>query len=176
MSLKLKFVILLSVAVFFSWFLFQPITKIGLTGTYSTPPVAGQKIEASELGAFLDLWSRIMQGELKNVLGQISLSSKGEYPAVLVKWLEGQGWNVERFFYNEQRLHELVDYVNLRRNLNSNIALSKTSGANLSELIANQRHRMSACPYDEDELTLVEDNLYQITEIFAGRAVLAENK
>ena len=111
---------------------------------------------------------------LKDILGQMSLHSNNEYPAVLVKWLEAQQWNVERFFYNEQRLLGLVDYVNLNNSLKSNIALSKTTGANLKEVIENQQQRMSSCPYDEDEMMLINNNLYQITEIFAGRAVLSK--
>ena len=176
MKLKIKLPILIVVIWFFSWFLFEPISQIGLKGVYSNPPEAGQKITASELKSFLDLWSRIQQSELKEILGQISLRSDKEYPSVLVKWLEGQQWNVERFFYNEQRLHGLVDYVNLKSSLESNIALSKKTSANLQEIIENQQQRMNACPYDEDEMMLIKDNLYQVTEIFAGRAVLSNKR
>lgn len=174
MKLKIKIPILIIVIWFFSWFLFEPISQMGLKGIYSNPPEAGQKITAPELKSFLDLWSRMQQSELKDILGQMSLRSNNEYPAVLVKWLEAQQWNVERFFYNEQRLHGLIDYVNLNNSLKSNIALSKTTGANLKEVIENQQQRMSSCPYDEDEMMLINNNLYQITEIFAGRAVLSK--
>lgn len=174
MSRKRKFTILLLSFIGLAWFIFQPLAKIGFDKPYQNAPTAEQKIDAAELNAFLNLWSRMMQGPLKDHVGQVSLASGKSYPRELVKWLDAQNWNTERFFYDEQRLHELVDYVNLRANLKSNIELSQRTGANLEEIIADQRHRLKACPFAEDELMLVEANLYQITEIFAGRAVLAK--
>ena len=87
MKLKIKIPILIIVIWFFSWFLFEPISQMGLKGIYSNPPEAGQKITAPELKSFLDLWSRMQQSELKDILGQMSLRSNNEYPAVLVNWL-----------------------------------------------------------------------------------------
>ena len=70
----------------------------------------------------------------------------------------------------------VLDYVNLRMNLNSNKELSKKGGVDLKDLIHDQERRMKACPYSKAELDLVENNLYQVTEILAGRAVLASDK
>ncbi len=173
MSRKLKFSILVVSFSLLLWLFFQPLHKLGISKPYNEPPVAGQKIDAYELNEFLSLWSKIMQGPLNKYIKQISLSSRAEYPTRVVKWLEAQNWNVERFFYNEQRLHELLDYVNLRANLNSNINLQQKGNVNLTDLINEQKKRLKMCPYSNDELDLVEANMYQITEIFAGRAVLA---
>ncbi len=158
------------------WFSFQPLSKLGLNKPYYTPPTAGQQLDAYELNEFLGLWSRILQGPLRKYMRQISLSSNGQYPEAVVKWLDAQNWNTERFFYNEQRLLGILDYVNLRMNLKSNQELSKKGGVDLKELISEQQKRMKACPYHEAELDLIENNLYQITEILAGRAVLASDK
>lgn len=174
MSRKLRMLILVVSFTFLAWFVSQPLTKIGFDKPYLAAPEAGQKIDAAEMSSFLNLWSRMLQGPLKDYVGQISLASGNSYPSALVNWLDAQNWNTERFFYNEQRIHELVDYVNLRANLKSNIELSQRSGANLNEIIKDQKRRLAACPFDDDELALVEANLYQITEIFAGRAVLAK--
>ena len=122
------------------------------------------------------MWARILQGPLRKYMRQISLSSNGQYPDAVVKWLDSQNWNVERFFYNEQRLLGILDYVNLRMNLKSNIELSNKDGVDLKDIIRDQEKRMKACPYSNNELDLIEHNLYQITEVLAGRAVLASDK
>lgn len=176
MSRKNKFFILITSISFLIWFSFQPLSKLWLDKPYYTPPVAGQQINAYELNEFLGLWSRILHGPLRKYMKQISLSSKGQYPEAVVKWLDSQNWNAERFFYNEQRILGILDYVNLRMNLKSNVDLSSKGGVNLKDLIKDQEQRMKACPYSEGELDLVEDHLYQVTEILAGRAILASDK
>lgn len=176
MSRKNKFFILVASISFLIWFSTQNLSKLGLSKPYYTPPVAGQQLDAYELNEFLGLWSRILQGPLRKYMRQISLSSQGQYPEAVVKWLDSQNWNIERFFYNEQRLLGVLDYVNLRMNLNSNKELSKKGGVDLKDLIHDQERRMKACPYSKAELDLVENNLYQVTEILAGRAVLTSDK
>ncbi len=170
MTRKKKFLILLVSFLFLGWFVFQPMVQLGIDKPYIEPPVAGQKIDAKELNSFLDLWSRIQQSELKRYIKQRSLSSKTDYPRPLVKWLETQNWNIERFFYDEQRLYELARCVKLKMTLNANKSLS--AHTNLYDIIREQERQMRACSFDEDEMTLIEANLYPIVEIFSGRAVL----
>ena len=173
MSRKIKFAIILLSAVFLAWLIGQPLSEIGRQRTYDDPPSAGQKLSAAELNEFLDLWSRMLHGKLHRYVGQISLSSGKSYPGPLVKWLKLQGWDVERFFYDEQRLRELIDCVALVENISGNVAMSQHSTVNLSQIISEQRLRLKSCRFDQDELDLIKSNLYQITEVFSGRAVFA---
>lgn len=174
MTRKMKFLILCLFTVFLFWFIPRPITKIGFDNPYAKQPLAGQKISSEELNEFLDLWSRMMHGPLKNSLNQISLSGKGEYPAEIVKWLDAQNWDAGRFFYDEQRLRQLIDCAELKNNLDSNIKMSKRNNASLKPIIDDLRQKMKACPFSEDEMDLIKNNLYKIVEIFEGRAVMAK--
>ncbi len=170
MSRKQKFLILSLSFLFLGWFVFQPMVRLGVDKPYLNPPVSGQTINAAELSAFLDLWSRVQQSELKKYIGQMSLSAKNEYPRPLVKWLEAQNWSVERFFYDEQRLYELARCAKLKISLEGHKALAAHN--NLRDIIRQQQRQMKACSFGADEMTLIEANLYPITEIFAGRAIL----
>ncbi len=172
MSRKTKILIIILSFLFLGWFIFQPLNDVGADKTYLQAPVEGQQIDAAELGEFLDLWSRIINGPLNKYLKQISLSSGAQYPQEISKWLRAQHWSVERFFYDEDRLHGLVDCVNLKNSLDSNISLSKQSQINLNAIIEEQSKKYMMCKYSDEEMSLVKDNLYQISEIFAGRAVM----
>ncbi|MBE6443811.1 MAG: hypothetical protein E7020_03990 [Alphaproteobacteria bacterium] len=174
MGRLLKLIILIIVFYGFWWLFSHPLNKIGVDMPYFSPPAEDHKIDAEELSSFLDLWSRMMQSGLKQKVAQVSLrSADSQYPQELVKWLEAQNWNVERFFYNEQRLAEIVDCVNLRKSYKSNVKLAKQS--KLGEIVKDLKQKLEVCSYDDDEMALVEANLYQITEIFAGRAVLGKS-
>ncbi len=172
MSRKAKLLIIVLSFLFLGWFIFQPLNDIGIDKPYAQAPVSGQEITASELNEFLNLWSRILQGPLKKHIRQISLSSGSKYPQAISNWLEAQQWNVERFFYDEERIHGLVNCVSLKDNLDSNIELSKRGQSNLRQIIEEQRQHFELCEYSEAEMALIKANLYQITEIFAGRAIM----
>lgn len=174
MSRKIRFLIVILCFMIIGWFVGQPLNRIGRDFPYITMPTADEKLNAVELNTFLDLWSRVHHGPLKDYLWQVSLKSDSSYPRPLVKWLEAQGWNAERFFYDEQKVRELIDYVKLERNIASNIKLSKKSGANLKEIVNEQQRHLNARHFDAAEIALIKNNLYQINEIFAGRAVLAK--
>ena len=61
----------------------------------------------------------------------------------------------------------------LQENIDSNVSLAKHDLSGLRQIINEQRQKLGGCRFDDDELELVRANLYQITEIFAGRAVMA---
>ena len=174
MTRKTKILILIVSFVFLGWFIFQPLSDLGISRPYASPPISGQKIDVAELNEFLNLWTRIVNGPLQKYLVQISLSSKQQYPTAISNWLKAQHWSVERFFYDEQRIRGLVDCVSLQESLESNIALSKRQN-NLRPIVKEQRQRLSLCRYDKDEMELIRANLYQITEILAGRAVMSQS-
>ncbi len=173
MTRKTKFLTALVCFIFLGWLISRPVVSIGLPKPYDEPPAAGHKLTAGELNEFLGLWSRIMHGPLKPYIGQISLAAGRTYPRPLVKWLELQDWNVERFFYDEQRLHGLIECVGLQDDIDSNISITKHNGVNLSQIIKDQRRQLKACHFETDELELIKNNFYSVTEVFSGRAVLS---
>lgn len=176
MDIKSKIaVILLSFGTLF-WFIRQPINRIGVSKPYISPPSQNQQLTVDELNSFLDLWARINHSRMKHYLSQVSLRSDSSYPPRLVTWLNLQNWDPDRFFYNEQRLRELIGYIKLQNNINSNVKLAQTSGANLDMVVKEQRKYLNAQKFNPEEIELVKNNLYQINEIFAGRAVPAKSK
>ena len=171
MTRTTKYIIITICIIFLMWFSSVPVLKWGADQTYITPPYQNEKIDTQTLSDFLSLWQRMMQGSIKKYASQISLKEAGQYPRPIVKWLELQNWNAERYFYIEQRLMQIVEYVNLRKNLEGNLSIASNSGINLNEIIADQKQKMSTCPFGEDEMQLVEQNLYLITQIMSGNPV-----
>ena len=149
------------------------INRLGGHKPYIEPPVIGQQVEITELKSFLKIWVQLMQSPLGDKMTYVSLNDKSTYPPKVVKWLELHNWNAERFFYNEQHLQELLNYVNIQEELKQNIELNKKENSEgLRKIIRDQQRKIATCPYDKKELNLISDNRYQITEILAGRAVL----
>ena len=172
MTRTIKCIIITICIIILMWFCTLPVLRLGADKTYIESPYQNEKINTQELADFLALWQRMMNGSIKKYVAQISLKSSGQYPRPIVKWLELQNWNVERYFYIEQRLMQIVEYVNLRKNLEGNISISASGNINLGEIIADQKKKMSACPFGEDEMQLVEQNLYLITQIMSGNPVV----
>lgn len=174
MGIKSQLGLLLLSIFFFVWLIQKPVNRLGVRTPYLSAPSQGQQLTADELNEFLDLWARINHGPLKKYFSQISLKSDSRYPQKIVTWLKLQNWNVERFFYDEQRLLELLEYVKLQKNINNNMELAKKTGADLDGVIKEQRRYLKAHTFGPEEIELVKHNLYQINEIFAGRAVPAK--
>ena len=162
-----KYIITTISIIFLIWFSSLSIFNIGFDKTYITPPQQNEKINAQELSDFLELWGRMMNGRLKKYANQISLNSSSRYPRPIVKWLDLQNWNVERYFYIEQRLMQLIEYINLRKNLEGNIEVSGV-GVNLNDIIADQKKKLETCPFDDDEMDLIEKNFQIITQTMSG--------
>ena len=176
MNRKTKFFILIFSFVALCWFCIQPITEIGASKQYMQMPEAGEELSAEELQDFLTLWAQVMNGSMKDSIGQMSLRTKDSYPKDVELWLKAQNWSAERFFYDEQRIREILEFVNLRINLKSNLIMNKQDGINLQNIIDGQQKQMNLCPYDKDELELIELNRYQIMEIFSDKMNTEKNK
>ena len=129
---RLKLLISLIAFVAVGWICFQPLSKIGVNKSYLETPKALHKLSQDELIDFLMLWDQMQKGELKGYLEQIPLKNEEGYPRPIVKWLELNNWSVERFFYDEQRIRDILSCVNLERNLNTNVEVSKKTGINLT--------------------------------------------
>lgn len=166
MSRRVKGLILIIVFCFLGWFVGQPIHKIGPKGAYHQEPEINQPLTPEELNAFLDVWGQLMESDLKDAAGQLSLSSQKSYSGILTEWLEDKGWNTNRFFYDEQRLREVIKCVSLRAEFEGNKKLSKQKGIDLKAIVKEQKERLKYCSFEAEETALVEKNLYEISQIF----------
>lgn len=166
MTRQVKLLILIIVFVFLGWFIGQPIHKIGPKGAYQQEPAVNQPLTSEELNAFLEVWAQLMNSNLKERSGQLSLSSEKNYSGILTEWLSDKGWNTERFFYDEQRLRDLVKCVSLRAEFEGNKKLSKQKGIDLKAVVKEQKERLKYCSFGKEEMSLIANNLYQISQIF----------
>ncbi len=156
-----------------------PLAELGrFGGSYGNRPEPEQILSLDELNAFLNVWSEFIRKDIGGYGSrQLSLSSRGAedgFPPQLVRWLRRQGWNVERFFYNEQKIRELLNAAALENNLNANRLLSKKMGGNenLKNIIRNQEEQLGLIKVNPKELALIKANLYQVNLIMDGKAVL----
>lgn len=170
MSIYKKFGILFVSYIFLAWFMFQPLTEVFRYKPYFTMPDETYEITHKELNAFLSVYSDMMQSTFKEHFNAKSM--KSEIPASFQKWLRLHYWNIDRFFYVEQRIRDLLEYIEVRRQLEDNKKIAKSSNINLNSMNDDLEKTLYAHNYNEKELELIEANLYQITEILAGRAIL----
>ena len=164
---RLKLLILVVVFATLGWFCLQPPLTINIAGIYMEPPSKHHKFTPTELNDFLTVWYQINQTKyLKKKLERIPLQNADSYPWVIVRWLKLKRWNTQRFFYDEQRLKDILNCVNLKMNLNANIQASKRTNIDLKDLVMHQEESMQACLFDEEEINLVESNREQIISVF----------
>lgn len=161
-------------ALILIWFIFKPLSDISFSKSYLEMPNGEFEITRQELNDFLEVWGNMMQSSFGKSFEGASLKSENEYPENLKKWLKLQRWNIERFFYDEQRIRDLVKYAEIKQQLRDNKKIAKSSLINLKSINKNLEKSMDAIPYRMAELELIEANLYQITEILAGKAILKQ--
>lgn len=133
------------------------------------------KISHKELNAFLSVWSKMMQTRFGENFKQKSLKSKSQYPIGFKKWLRLQYWDIERFLYDEERIRSLLEYSDIKLQLEENKQIiKKHHQINLKDIVNDLEKRLSTKSFDGEELNLIEANRYQIFEILSGRAILKE--
>lgn len=175
-----KNLILLAAALLTLWVIFTPLNRIGRLRLhyYDTPPQPNEVLTAHEVDNFLALWSEFLQTSMSRNLPQMSLSS-GVPSQILsgtaLRWFAGHGWNVDRFFYVEQRLRAAVKTAQLMQHLEANRKLSHTINdqnyRNMEQIISEQERKINAEKLTVDELALVSGNLYQINAILDGKLI-----
>ena len=163
--------------ILLGWFICQPLTELGIHKPYFEMPEQEHEISFDELDAFLNVWSKLMQSRFAEDFNKKSLNIKGEHPKNLKKWLKLQYWDIERFFYDEQRIRDLLEYVDIKLQIEENQKISKMSGdMNLNKFNKSLEQRLKTSSFSENELNLIETNRYQITEILSGEAVLEKKE
>ena len=172
MNIYQKFGVILLSYIFLGWFVCQPLTDVGRYKPYFQMSENGHEITHDELNDFLYVWANMMQSSFGKSFSSKSLKSGDKYPEGLQKWLALQYWNIDRFFYDEQRIRDLLEYVEIKRQLDDNKKIAKASRINLNDMNKDLQKRLEANSYNDYELELIEANLYQIGEVLSGRAVL----
>lgn len=164
MKHQFKYGILLVVFVILWNILSCPVRSYFWDRTYNNPPRENQSFNVQELGSFLEIWLEIKQSRMYGRVQEVSLEAG--YPAALTRWLALHEWNVERFFYDAQRLQQLTYCASVRENLKGNLKLSRKHSTNLRSIIKNQKDQLKSCTFNDLEMDLIAGNLYQINKIF----------
>jgi hypothetical protein len=176
MSIYKKFAISLGSYIFLGWFICQPLNDVFRYKPYYSMPEVEHEINAEELDAFLNIWSKMIQSSYGKQLRVNSLKTEKSYSKGFTDWLELQHWNVERFFYDEERIRDLLEFVEVKKQLDDNHNIAKSTHINLLHINKDLEKRLEASQFNDYEVELIEANAYQITEILAGRAVLGKGK
>ena len=169
-----KLGILVVVFIGVAWVLSTPLQLLGRPLSYRTPPHSDERLDAPQMNEFLRLWSIYLHKFGQEKLPPLSLENKrasASAPWRLKLWLYTEGWDVDRFFFVEDRLHSIVKTAYNQRNIAANKQLKEQNAANktaLSEII--QRQEKSANPegITPEELALVKDNLDKVIGILQG--------
>jgi hypothetical protein len=164
---RFKYSILLVVLVMLWNILSCPLRSYFLDRTYNKPPHENQSFTMQELENFLGIWLEVRQSRMYGLVKTISLETA--YPAPLIRWLDLHEWNIERFFYDAQRLQQLTYCASIRENLRGNLKLSRKYSTNLRSIINKQKEQLDSCSFNDLELDLIAANLYQINDIFTDQ-------
>lgn len=172
-SQKKKWILLAAIIVLFVVFT-TPLSHLSFLGNYNGAEFTEQDLlTAEEINDFMVVWPKFLRSEIGATFLSMSLNDSNEIPSQVLRWFTTQGWSAKRFLAVEQRLRKLVEIAYLQNNLASNMELQqKSSGANLRDIIKSQKDRLGAAKYNPKELELVSANLYQISQVLDGKAVI----
>lgn len=175
MNLYKKFAIIFASFIFLGWFVCQPLNEVFRYQPYMKMSEEGHKISHKELDAFLAVWSEMFYSYWGRTFDGKSLKDNQKYPKGLEKYLRMQSWDIERFFYDEQRIRDMMEYVDIQQKLKDSKQIAKSGvRINLNDIISDMEKRLDTSSFDKKELELIEVNKYQIEEILTGRAILGK--
>ena len=136
----------------------------------------GGAISEKELDEFLPVWSKFIKKYADNAgVSEVSLTQKLPSEALPLKikiWLKANGWDVNRFFYVEQRLRDDVNYIYIKRHSADVIeVMSKAmeneknpnSRENIKNVISMQKEIIDSPKLNTPEMLLIERRLDDIT-------------
>ncbi|MBQ9234985.1 MAG: hypothetical protein IJ184_00780 [Alphaproteobacteria bacterium] len=147
------------------WLMSERIINWGRERPYLRNPQAEHSLDAEEFYSFLNVWDKAEHGRMRPYLSTNPLEEKMRTSWVMKSWLELYGWNVERFFYDELRIRELLRCVMLKNNHADNVVMAQKNGLGLESIIQQQEQQLKQCKYSTDELSLVEENISLINKV-----------
>jgi len=137
---------------------------------YGTPEENADVITDREVNAFLELWPVFLQtNAARKAVAQLSLANgkaSEVLSAPLKRWFEVKGWDVDRFFYIEQRLRAIIKTEMLLTNIQSNKKLmDKGKDENLKNIVTEQERRINTEKITPEELEMIRPVLYKVNKI-----------
>lgn len=180
-----KLVILVITLIALFAVLTTPLQRMGKFNNFDEPPHSGELVSFREMDDFLRLWSIYLRKNFtQSNVNQISMT-QGRASEVasprLKRWLWTQGWNVDRFFYVEDRLRSIVKTAFYRANIRANKQILKQKtvaghyygdAGSLAKIIKNQESTQADNEKITDkEVEMVSANLDKIVNILEGKAV-----
>ena len=175
-----KFGILVSSFVALFVVLTTPLAQVLNYSAYLNSPEYGETLTADEVNSFLAVWSDFIRKDMgKYELQQVSLANGKPaevYPPYMRRWFVNQGWNIDRFFYVEQRLKAAVktvfilDTIDSNRELMRQVSSDANTVQNLQTVIARQERQINAERITSQEVAMIRPYAYKINAILEGRA------
>lgn len=177
MSHQRKSLIVIIAMILLGVLIATPITHIASLGIkYGEALPHNHILETDELNDFLGVWAKFLRSGLGQTMRQVSLSQDDDVPAQVERWLENNDWSAERFFAIEQKLMNLVAIASLINSLEDNRKFLSNAkdiaGDNLKNIIKNQENQIKNAKYNQQELDLVRANLYSISQVLEGKAIM----
>ena len=135
-------------------------------------------ITEEELQSFLPVWEKFVEKYADNAgISEISLTQglpAEIMPLGMKLWLRNQNWDINRFFYVEQRLHDVVNYVYLKRHAKEVIEVmesayeresNKDMRENICNVIAIQEELLNNKKANNSETLIIEKHLNEIIRV-----------
>ncbi len=156
---------------FLYFILTTPMPKLAVWQPfYGTPDENAEVVTPKEINAFLELWPEFLKTNAANKEArQLSLAN-GKASEVLSpslkRWFEVKGWDIDRFFYVEQRLRAIVKTEMILSNIQNNKKLlEKGRDSNLKNIISEQERQVNAEKISNEELEMIRPVLYKVNKI-----------
>lgn len=161
-------------------FVFSPVPtperkKIAESVQYVNTPI----INPIEMESFLKIWSEYLHEDISEIgISQLSIGEGGlsaKLPKRVIAWFTKRSWNVDRFFYVEQRMKSIVKASILKKQSVNNIKLLEELKKNdaqavpgIERLIKEQEEAYKVEQVSNEEIAMVTSRLKEISNILYG--------
>lgn len=162
-------------------FVFSPVPsperkKIAESVVYINTPI----INPLEMESFLKIWSEYLDEDISEIgISQLSIGEGGlsaKLPKKVLAWFTKRSWNIDRFFYVEQRMKSIVKAATLKKQSINNIKLLEELRKNdaqavsgIERLIREQEEAYKVEQVSDDEIAMVTTRLKEISDILYGK-------
>ncbi|MFV0627323.1 MAG: hypothetical protein ACK5N8_08250 [Alphaproteobacteria bacterium] len=139
----------------------------------------GEPITPNEINSFLEVWPDYVNSWVSHFgVSQLSLTNsdniKKKTPYITIIWLNRRGWEVDRFFYVEQRLKSIVRSAQAEEHVRETIFLlekklqQETDGSarqNVEAMMKYHQKSLNVEKVSQAEIKMVQPRLSEISEI-----------
>ena len=135
-------------------------------------------VSKEEMQIFLETWEEFMvkvgQEEGFSALSFTEQAPSKVLPEEMVTWLNKKRWDVDRFFYAEQRMYDILDDVYLKRHAQDVEKILKESlksegnpalRENMESIIAKQEELLNSRRVNSEEFKFIEKHFNEIQKV-----------